>query len=90
MTRPGKLTFAIDGLGCIDCVSALENAVMPLRGVDYVGVCLSSRTMTVRPGPDIDLSDIAQRVTALGYGFDTGKREGSPVTSCRCHVPPHH
>lgn len=68
MMPADKLTFAIHGLGCIDCVAAIENAVMPLTGVTYVGVSLSGRTMTVRPGPGFDLPAMVSKVRLLGYG----------------------
>lgn len=47
----GKLTFAIGGMRCPDCVTAIENAVMPLPGVLYAGASLAGATLTVRPGP---------------------------------------
>ncbi|MBU1335770.1 MAG: cation transporter [Alphaproteobacteria bacterium] len=46
-----KLTFTIGGMGCPDCVAAIENAVMSLPGVLYVGVSLAGATLTVRPRP---------------------------------------
>lgn len=87
MTRAEKLTFTITGMGCVDCVAAIENAVMPMAGVEYVGVSLSSRTMTVRPGPGFDLAAIAGRVRLLGYGVDEeGRHDAAPRSGCPCRV----
>lgn len=87
MTRAEKLTFAIAGMGCVDCVAAIENAVMPMAGVEYVGVSLSSRTMTVRPGPGFDLAAMASRVRSLGYGVDEEVRHDAvPKSDCPCRV----
>ena len=87
MTRAEKLTFAITGMGCVDCVAAIENAVMPMAGVEYVGVSLSSRTMTVRPGPGFDLAAIASRVRLLGYGVNEEESyDAAPRSDCPCKV----
>ena len=67
MTKRAKLTFAIANLGCSNCVAAIENAVMPLPGVAYVGVSLTGGTMTVRPGPDLNVGTIVSKLTGLGY-----------------------
>jgi copper chaperone CopZ len=75
LTRAEKLTFAITGMGCVDGVAAIENALMPMAGVEYVGVSLSSRTMRVRPGPGFDLAAISSRVRLLGYGVDEEGRD---------------
>ncbi|MBU1335826.1 MAG: cation transporter [Alphaproteobacteria bacterium] len=63
----GKLTFAIGGMRCPDCVTAIENAVMPLPGVLYAGASLAGATLTVRPGPGFRQADLVSRVVALGY-----------------------
>ncbi|MBE0581914.1 heavy metal-associated domain-containing protein [Devosia sp.] len=87
MTRAEKLTFAITGMGCVDCVAAIENAVMPMDGVEYVGVSLSLMTMTVRPGPGFDLAAIASRVRLLGFGVDEEmKYDAAPRSGCPCRV----
>ncbi|KFC70286.1 copper ion binding protein [Devosia sp. LC5] len=67
MTKRAKLTFAIANLGCSNCVAAIENAVMPLPGVAYVGVSLTGGTMTVRPGPDLNVGAIVSKLMGLGY-----------------------
>lgn len=82
-----KMTFGIEGLGCVDCVAVIENAVIPLAGVSYVGVSLSGRTMTVRPGAGFDLAAMVSRVTALGYGIGDVGSEAPPGTPCRCRSP---
>lgn len=51
-----KLT--VSGMGCDGCVSVIENAVMPLPGVAYVGVCLTGGTMTLRPSIGLDATDM--------------------------------
>jgi len=87
MTRAEKVTFSITGMDCVGCVSAIENAVMPMKGVEYVGVCYSSMTMTVRPGPGVDVAAIASRVRLLGYGVDEEVRLGTaPKGDCPCRV----
>ena len=88
MTVPDKLTFAIHGLGCMDCVAAIENAVMPLMGVAYVGVSLSGGTMTVRPGPGFDLPSVVSRVQRLGYGVGEEVDADLPrAAGCPCRAP---
>lgn len=79
-----KLTFAIHGMGCEGCVTAIENAVMPMAGVAYVGVSLSRMTMTVRPGPDFDPVSMISRIMALGYGVDEARLGGIRSNSCPC------
>ena len=66
MTKRAKLTFAIANLGCSNCVAAIENAVMPLPGVAYVGVSLTGGTMTVRPGPDLNVGAVMSKPAAWG------------------------
>jgi copper chaperone CopZ len=87
VSQSKKLTFGIDGMGCEDCVAAIENAVMPLAGVAYVGVSLTRGTMTVRANRAIDLEDLCARVAALGYGIGTGAAAGEktilPACGCR-------
>ena len=68
MSRADKLTFFVSGLGCADCVAAIENAVLSLEGVGYVGVSLTLKTITVRPDSGFDLAAMIIRVHALGYG----------------------
>ena len=87
MTRAEKLTFAITGMGCVDCVAAIENAVMPLDGVEYVGVSLSSMTMTVRPREGFDLEAMVRRVRSLGYGVgEEGPFDATLQSDCPCRV----
>tara|TARA_R110002020_G_scaffold25225_18_gene82201 strand:+ start:6418 stop:6714 length:297 start_codon:yes stop_codon:yes gene_type:complete len=88
MKAPAKLTFAVNGLGCIDCVAAIENAVMPLVGVTYVGVSLSSGTMTVRPGPDFDVHAMFSKVRLLGYDIgDDVAGDVARLAGCPCREP---
>lgn len=78
-----KLTFAIHGMGCEGCVAVIENAVLPMAGVAYVGVSLVSGTMTIRPGPGFDTSVLVAKMTALGYGV--GELPGLISSSgCQC------
>ncbi len=84
MTRTEKLTFAIQGMGCGNCVAAIENAVMPIPGIAYVGVSLSGGTMTIRPGDGFEASVIIARITSLGYGVDGASGSvSSPGCPCR-------
>lgn len=81
-----KLTFAIHGMGCEGCVTAIENVVMPMAGVAYVGVSLISGTMTIRPGPGFKSFDLVSKITSLGYGVD--EQPGSISSSgCPCRRP---
>jgi copper chaperone CopZ len=91
MTAREKLTFAVTGMGCDGCVSAIENAVMPLQGVAYVGVCLSDATMTVRPGLGLDVSGIIARVAAMGYGVSAQGSSSAQIVhrACPCRDRPH-
>lgn len=88
MTIPDKLTFAIHGLGCSDCVAAIENAVMPLKGVAYVGVSLSGRSITIRPSPGFDLPSLVSKVRLLGYGVGEDVGENFVrLAGCPCLAP---
>lgn len=85
MTAPAKLTFTVSGMACPDCVSAIENAVMPLAGVTYVGVSLSGRTMTVRPGLGFDVQTMFSKVRLLGYGVgDDVAEDVAYLAGCPC------
>lgn len=87
MTVPNKLTFAVAGLGCDGCVAAIENAVMPMPGVTYVGVSLSGGTMTIRPGPGLDIPQLKTRVSDLGYSMSDGVPPTFLVASvCPCRT----
>lgn len=87
MTVPHKLTFAIHDLGCTDCVSTIENAVMPLPGVTYVGVSLSRGAMTIRSGLDFDGAAIS-KVRLLGYGVgDDCAEDVAWLAGCPCRAP---
>lgn len=92
MTALEKLTFTVMGMGCDGCVAAIENAVLPLAGVLYVGVSLSSGTMTIRPGKGLDVAELTKRVGALGYGLSAGTSIASVSTteSCACWRTPAH
>jgi len=80
-----KLTYVIGGMGCPDCVAAIENAVMPLPGVLYVGVSLAGATLTVRPGPEFKPTDLFSRVVALGYTVDNQAEAIKPsLLPCPC------
>lgn len=88
MTAPDKLTFTIEGLGCMDCVAGIENAVMSLTGVSYVGISLSGRTMTVRPGPGFGLPAMVSKVQLLGYGMgDDVAEHVVRLAGCSCRTP---
>lgn len=63
----GKLTFAIGGMRCPDCVTAIENVVMPLPSVLYAGASLAGAKLTIRPGREFQQADLVSRVVALGY-----------------------
>ncbi|WP_108398248.1 heavy-metal-associated domain-containing protein [Devosia submarina] len=86
MSRPDKLTFAISGIACPDCISVIENAALSLKGVDYVGVSLSGGTMTIRPGPGLDLPRLISTITALGYIVEpaTTGQGGVAGLTCPC------
>jgi len=85
VNRPDKLTFVVGGMGCPGCVSVIENAVMPIPGVAYVGVSLASGTMTLRPGPGLDVDQVLSIVDALGYRVGVPDGTAPPVgTSCPC------
>ncbi|WP_082102235.1 heavy-metal-associated domain-containing protein [Devosia psychrophila] len=85
MTSSAKLTFAVAGLGCPGCVPAIENAVMRLPGILYVGVSLSGGTMTITPGPDFERERVITALAGLGYDVDGTRTDplGGAV-SCPC------
>jgi copper chaperone CopZ len=87
MTARDKLTFAVTGMGCEGCVDVIENAVMPMTCVAYVGISLSGGTMTVRPGPGFDPVAMVSRIVALGYGVDEAPVEGNRSNACPCTRP---
>lgn len=87
MTTTDKLTFAIHGMGCEGCVAAIENAVMPMTGVAYVGVSLSGMTITVRPAEGFDASALEVSILSMGYGFEGLEPSGSLGGGCKRCLP---
>ena len=60
--------LAVDGLRCASCVWVAEHAVAALPGVSSAHVSYGSGRATVRWDPAVvALSDIAERVSSLGY-----------------------
>jgi copper chaperone CopZ len=85
MTPREKLTIEVIGMDCPDCVATIENAVMRLPGVIYVGVSLGGGTMTIRPGPVIDVEQVISEVVALGYAIGgAADAIGTPPAACPC------
>jgi copper chaperone CopZ len=85
MTRAEKLAFAVKGMGCDGCVAAIENAVMSMPGVAYVGVCLSSMTMTIRPCEGFDFETTVAEVRSLGYDVNReGQLDAALQSDCPC------
>ncbi|KAL7547904.1 hypothetical protein ACHAWF_016794, partial [Thalassiosira exigua] len=78
-----EATFALDGLTCATCVSAVRRAVLSLgseAGLDANSVdvrLLPDATLTVRyDGDRMDADDVVDAVEAVGFGAEaTSKRE---------------
>jgi Zn2+/Cd2+-exporting ATPase len=71
-----NIKYRVGGMDCASCVAKIENAVGRLPGVDYVGVSLSSGTLTVRPGQDFSKGTVERQVKALGFAIAP---EGPPL-----------
>lgn len=91
------VTLKIDGMHCGGCVSAIENALRAVDGVESVAVVLDAGSATVGFNPGrIDSAALAKAVTGAGYtvredadgprpppsGHCSGAGKGKPGCGC--------
>ncbi|QYO75558.1 heavy metal translocating P-type ATPase [Devosia salina] len=65
--RIGTTRFRVEGMDCASCASKVDTAARRIQGVEDVSVSVVSGTMSVRHTGDVDLTDLARRVSNLGY-----------------------
>ena len=67
--------FAIEGMTCAACTSAIESAVLGLKGVDRISVSLPLARATVvhKPSQSTPM-DIVAAIDGAGYGAKLGQR----------------
>ena len=59
--------FRVTGMDCAACATKVEAATRRVTGVENVSVSVTAGTMTVRHA-GADLTQIARKVTEVGYG----------------------
>lgn len=65
-----KTRFKISGMDCASCAAKVETAVRRVRGVDDVLVSVTTESMTLTHGDDLDQVSLQKRVRSLGYGIE--------------------
>lgn len=59
--------FNVPDISCAHCVNAITKEVSALPGVAQVKVELSSKTVTVEHGPQVDTAAIVAAINEAGY-----------------------
>lgn len=62
-------TFLVKNIKCGGCVSAIENGLKTLPGIDSVEVTIDGGKVTVT-GTDLSREQIAEKLSELGYPED--------------------
>ncbi len=62
-----QVTFKVMDMACQHCVSAINEAVNGLAGVQQVTIVLDSHTVTVEHTPDTTAEAIAAAINGAGY-----------------------
>ena len=65
-TSAAELTYAVPGVSCSHCESAIDEEVRQVRGVTGVEVDLASKRVTVR-GEQLDDSAVRAAIADAGY-----------------------
>jgi Cd2+/Zn2+-exporting ATPase len=68
--------FRVTGMDCAACATKVEAATRRVTGVEEVSVSVTAGTMTVRHA-GADLTQIARKVTEVGYGASVLPARGS-------------
>ena len=71
--------YKITGLDCIDCAKDLEASVKNLPGVERAKLQFFDSSLTVHG--DIDVAELGQLITKLGYGINEGDSSAVPPTA---------
>ena len=79
--RIGTTRFRVEGMDCASCASKVDTAARRTQGVEDVSVSVVSGTMSVKHTGDADLTDLARRVSNLGYPTRQLQTGGSPARS---------
>jgi copper chaperone len=59
--------FAVPGISCEGCKTAIEGALRPIAGVESVAVDLGGRVVDVVHEPQLDPVQLADAVEGQGY-----------------------
>lgn len=62
-----RSTFAVEGMTCGSCVAAVTSGLEGLKGVESVDVALVTERAMVVHGPDLNTSDIIERIEDCGF-----------------------
>ena len=84
-----KTRFRVDGMDCASCASKIDTAVRRMPGVTDVSVSVTAGTMTVTHNANIDLENIGNKVSALGYETKPipARKEVLAPASAHVHSP---
>lgn len=62
-----QITLQVQGMSCGHCVSAIENSVGAMNGVQKVNVELNNGTVDVEYNNDVDVQKITDTIEDQGY-----------------------
>ena len=62
-------SYAVPGVSCTRCQSAITGEVQAVEGVEHVDVELASKTVTV-VGSDLDDASVRAAIEGAGYAVD--------------------
>ncbi|KAF2019869.1 heavy metal translocatin [Aaosphaeria arxii CBS 175.79] len=82
----GVTLISISGMTCAACTSAVESAINDLDGVEEVLVSLPFQEARVLHNGKVDLEEMKQAITDVGYGAVIGERQASQKINVLRHT----
>ncbi|ODA31423.1 copper-translocating P-type ATPase [Veronia pacifica] len=76
VSGPVQTQLLLSGMTCASCVSAVENAIRSVSGVEGVNVNLAERTAMIS-GDDIEIDSVINAVIDAGFGADLVEDEAT-------------
>jgi copper chaperone CopZ len=73
--------FDVSGMHCSNCVQAVETQLLQQTGVVAATVDLATATAKIEHTSDVNLSEIAARLTAAGFPSQIQMAESEPINS---------
>jgi len=67
MSDQATLTYAVTGMTCGHCESAVRDEVSALEGVEVLEVSASAGTLTIQAPADLDDAAVVAAVDEAGY-----------------------